>query len=103
LNICCAPRLPLRTSAAQLAEERRQAGHGEAFDLLKGFLVSERDEARYAEAACTLGSTEGALRVTVHRLRRRFRDLLRAEIAATVSDDSEIDGEIRYLIDAVSR
>jgi RNA polymerase sigma-70 factor (ECF subfamily) len=41
--------------------------------------------------------------VTVHRLRRRFRELLRAEIAATVSDDAEIDGEIRHLIDAVSR
>jgi RNA polymerase sigma-70 factor (ECF subfamily) len=40
--------------------------------------------------------------VTVHRLRRRFRELLRAEIAATVADDSEIEGEIRHLISALS-
>jgi RNA polymerase sigma-70 factor (ECF subfamily) len=86
----------------KLAAERARAGAGELFEHLNAFLIGDRDEGRYAEMAQRLGTTEGALRVTVHRLRRRFRDLLRAEIGATVSDDSEIDGEIRHLIDAVS-
>ena len=88
---------------AQLAAERERAGSGVTFAQLKEFLIGERNDGRYAETARALGTTEGALRVTVHRLRRRFRDLLRAEIAATVSEDGEVDGEIRHLIDAVSR
>lgn len=87
----------------QLAAERARAGGEEIFKHLQAFLIGDRDEGKYAAMAQRLGTTEGALRVTVHRLRRRFRDLLRAEISATVSDDSEIDGEIRHLIDAVSR
>jgi RNA polymerase sigma-70 factor (ECF subfamily) len=87
----------------QLAAERARAGGEETFRHLKAFLIGDRDDGKYAEMAQLLGTTEGALRVTVHRLRRRFRDLLRAEIAATVSDDSEIEAEIRHLIDAVSR
>ena len=87
---------------AQLAAERAQAGAEETFARLKGFLLGEPDAGRYDEAARALGTSEGALRVMVHRLRRRFRELLRAEIAATVSDDAEIDGEIRHLIDALS-
>ena len=87
---------------AQLANERARAGGGNEFERLKEFLVGEREEGKYADMANALGTTEGALRVTVHRLRRRFRDLLRAEIAATVTDDSEIDSEIRHLINAVT-
>jgi RNA polymerase sigma factor (sigma-70 family) len=86
----------------QLAADRAKVGAGDEFERLKGLLVGERDDGKYSETAKVLGTTEGALRVTVHRLRRRFRDLLRAEIAATVADDSEIDREIRHLINAVT-
>ena len=87
---------------AQLAAERERAGAGEQFARLAGFLNGDPEPGGYEELARDTGTTEGALRVTVHRLRRRFRELLRAEIAATVSDDSEIEGEIRHLISALS-
>ena len=76
---------------AQLAAERERAGAGEQFARLAGFLNGDPEPGGYEELARDTGTTEGALRVTVHRLRRRFRELLRAEIAATVADDSEIE------------
>jgi RNA polymerase sigma-70 factor (ECF subfamily) len=88
---------------AQLAAERAQAGASDTFEQLKGFLLGDRDDGNYTEIAQALGKTEGALRVMVHRLRRRFRQLLRAEIAATVSEDSEVESEIRHLISSLSR
>lgn len=87
----------------QLATDRAQSGVEETFAHLKRFLIGDGDAGTYADAARALGTTEGALRVMVHRLRRQFRDRLRTEIAATVADDSEIESEIRHLIDAVSR
>ena len=55
----------------------------------------------YAATAEQLGMSEGAVKTAVHRLRRRFRSQLRTDIAETVSDASEIDEEIRYLIRAL--
>ena len=83
---------------AVLRADLVKAGKEATFEHLKGLLIGEKEEGGYAEIARTLGTTEGAIKVTVHRLRRRFRDQLRVEIGATVSDDSEIDDEIRYLI-----
>jgi len=83
---------------ARLRADLVEAGKEATFEHLKGFLIGEKEEGGYADIARTLGTTEGAIKVTVHRLRRRFRDQLRVEIGATVSDDSEIDEEIRYLI-----
>lgn len=68
------------------------------FEALNEYLLGEKQKGGYAETARMLGTSEGAIKVTVHRLRRRLRDLLRAEIGATVSDDSQIDEEIQYLI-----
>src|SRR5688572_26662806 len=76
---------------AQLAAERARAGAQDTFERLQGFLIGEPDAGRYKDAARMLGTTDGALRVTVHRLRRRFEKLLRAEIAPTVADESEIE------------
>ena len=87
---------------AMLRADLVKAGKEATFDHLKGFLIGEKEEGGYSHIARRLGTTEGAIKVTVHRLRRRFRDGLRTEIAATVSDDSEIDDEIRYLIDVLS-
>ena len=75
-----------------------KSGKEATFEQLKGLLVGEKEEGGYAAIARTLGTTEGAVKVTVHRLRQKFRDLLRAEIAATVEDDAEIEDEIRYLM-----
>jgi RNA polymerase sigma-70 factor (ECF subfamily) len=56
----------------------------------------------YAELAEKLQTSEGALRVAVHRLRQRYRELLRAAIADTVSSPEEVEEELRHLLQAVS-
>ena len=78
------------------------AGKAELFDHLKGFLTGDSAGAPYADIAKALRMTEGAVKVAVHRLRRRFRDTLVQEIAETVSDPADIDAEIQYLLKAVS-
>jgi len=70
------------------------------FAALKPFLTAGRDAIPYAEVAGKLGTTEGAVKVAVHRLRKRYRALLREEIAHTVASPSEIDEEIRHLFAA---
>jgi RNA polymerase sigma factor (sigma-70 family) len=79
-----------------------KAGKEASFEQLKDLLMGEKEQGGYAGIARALGTTEGAVKVTVHRLRRKFRDLLRAEIAATVADDGEIEDEIRYLMAIVA-
>jgi RNA polymerase sigma factor (sigma-70 family) len=81
---------------ARLGEEMAAAGRVTQFGRLKVFLGSGA-EPTYAELAPQLDMTESALKVAVHRLRKRYRDLLRAEIAETVVRPEEIDSEIRYL------
>jgi RNA polymerase sigma-70 factor (ECF subfamily) len=66
------------------------------FAALKDFLT-KTGEARYSEIAALLGTSEGTVKVTVHRMRAQFRELLRAEIAATVSAPHEIEAELRHL------
>jgi RNA polymerase sigma-70 factor (ECF subfamily) len=68
------------------------------FDALKGFLTGDEGKIPYRQLAIDLGTTEGALKVSVHRLRYRYREILREEIAQTVSDPAEVQDEIRYLL-----
>lgn len=75
---------------------------GDFFNALKPFLTGDGEGTAYAEIASTLAMTEGALRVAVHRLRQRYRELLRFEIAQTVSCPEEIDEEIRCLFAALA-
>jgi RNA polymerase sigma factor (sigma-70 family) len=85
----------------QLAAEFAEAGKMEAFEQLKIFLTGDAGDLKYADAAVTLGMSEVAARVAVHRLRGRFRDLLRIHIAQTVAqpeDPRTIEEEIRYLM-----
>ena len=63
---------------------------------MKGHLAGSRGES-YATTAARLGMSEGAVKVAVHRLRRRYRELLQEEIAHTVAGPEEIEEEIRYL------
>jgi RNA polymerase sigma-70 factor (ECF subfamily) len=72
------------------------------FERLKVFLTSEGAERPYAEVARELNTTEGALKTAVHRLRKKYREVLRAEIAETVCGPNEIEGEIRYLARALA-
>ena len=87
---------------ARLRDEHLSTGKAELFDHLKGFLNGESAEVPYADVAKALEMTDGAVKVAVHRLRRRFRDTLIQELAETVSDPAEIDAEIEYLLKAVS-
>lgn len=87
---------------SSLRAEFEAVGKLETFELLKQYLSSGRTSVSYAHAAEKLGMNEGAVKVAVHRLRKRYRELLRAEIAQTVATASEIDAEIKYLFAALS-
>lgn len=76
-------------------------GKNVMFDELQQFLQGKQPGAPYSNAARTLGMTEGAVKVAVHRLRRRYRELLRMEIANTVASASEIEDELRHLLAAL--
>lgn len=73
------------------------------FSVLKESLVSTRGEFDCAGAAESLGISEGATRVAVHRFRKRYRELFRDEIAQTIGEGDSVDEEIRYLVEILSR
>ena len=75
----------------------QQSGRRVEFDVLKASLLGEGPPGGYAAAAERLGTTEGAVKTAVHRLRKAFRAQLRAAIAETVSDPAEVDEELKYL------
>jgi RNA polymerase sigma factor (sigma-70 family) len=88
----------LDRTMTRLRDEFAAAGKSGEFDRLKACLTAERGEISYAEIGAALGVNEGSVRVAVHRLRKRFRELFREEIAHTVSGPEEIDEEVRYLM-----
>jgi RNA polymerase sigma factor (sigma-70 family) len=94
-------RTVLDRALRRLGEEHDTTGKGEIFRRLRGHLTG--DETPYGQLAEELGMTEGAIRVTVHRLRRRLGVLLRNEVAQTVADPRDVEGEIRGLLQAVGR
>jgi DNA-directed RNA polymerase specialized sigma24 family protein len=85
-----------------LAAEHERQGKAEQFQLLKPWLTGDAAGGCQADVAARLGLTEGALKVAIHRLRKRFRDSVKAEIAHTVSNEQEARDELRYLIEVVS-
>ena len=87
---------------AKLRKDFADTGKSELFDRLSVFLYGNSDEIRYEVLAAETGVTAGTLRTQVHRMRRKFRDFLRAEIAQTVSTSEEIDDEIRFLLATLS-
>ena len=87
---------------ARLQAEWAGAGKSIEFDRLKPCLAGESPEGGYSQIGRQLGMSEGAVKVTVHRLRRRYRYLLRNEIAETVLSEDEIEGEIQYLLRALT-
>jgi len=81
--------------------EAQDAGRGEAFEALVPWIGGAGVARPYAEIAQALGSTEGAIKVAVHRLRARYREHLRDEIRDTVRDEAAVDDEIRHLMASV--
>lgn len=81
----------------RLRTHYEQENRAEFFDALHPCLVGERTEQPYAELAAKLGVTEGTVKSAVHRLRERYRQLLRDEIAQTVADQGEVEEELRHL------
>jgi RNA polymerase sigma-70 factor (ECF subfamily) len=87
---------------ARLRGEYEAAGKAALFDRLKGHLSGDAGGPPHAQTAAELQLSEGAVKVAVHRLRKRYRELLRAEIAQTLDDPSEVEDEIRQLFAALA-
>jgi RNA polymerase sigma-70 factor (ECF subfamily) len=85
----------------RLREEMAQAGKERLFDGLKAFLTGETRSASHRDLAAKLAMTEGAVKVAVHRLRRRYRELLREEIGRTLDEPGQVEEEIRELFAAL--
>ena len=85
---------------SKLHEEAVADGKAERFDQLKSYLTLGKGEIPYATAAAVLAMDEGTLRVAVHRLRKRYRELLRNEVADTLSDPAMVDEELAVLLGA---
>ena len=87
----------IERAVADVRAAWESAGRAAEFDVLKAGLLGEGPPGGYAAAAERLGTSEGAVKVAIHRLRRKFRKQLRSAIADTVSDPSEVDEELQYL------
>ncbi|MBN2506013.1 MAG: sigma-70 family RNA polymerase sigma factor [Verrucomicrobia bacterium] len=90
----------LERTVAQLQEEYVASGRATLFKYLQSCLAKEESSLPYAEIGARLHLTEPAVKMAVHRLRLRYREILREEIAHTVSSPEEIDGELRHLFSA---
>lgn len=85
-----------------LASEFSSEGKSNQFETLKPWLVGEAEQLSQTAAAARLGLSESALKVAVHRLRKRFRETVREEIAHTVGQSGEVDVELRYLVEVLA-
>jgi RNA polymerase sigma-70 factor (ECF subfamily) len=84
-----------------LAQEYKEAGKTVQFEALKPWLTGDAENISQAEAARQLGLNEGAVKVAIHRLRRRLRDAIKNEISQTVKDRADIDQEMHHLLEAL--
>ena len=90
----------LQATMARLQQEYVATGRAKLFELLRGCLAKDESALPYAEIAARLNLTEAAVKMAVQRMRARYREILRAEIAGTVASPGEIDEEIRHLFSA---
>jgi DNA-directed RNA polymerase specialized sigma24 family protein len=86
----------------ELRREFEGEGRAQDFERLKGFLTGEEPRLPYREVAAALGTTEAAVKTSVHRLRQRFGHLLRQQIAETVASPDEVDDEVRHLLGVIA-
>ncbi len=91
----------LERALNRLGSEQKEAGKGEEFEVLKPWLTGDSQETSQADAAARLRVNEGALRVAIHRLRKRFRDFVKEEIAGTVNDPAHVKEELSYLFEVL--
>jgi RNA polymerase sigma factor (sigma-70 family) len=92
----------LDRALAALAQEHAVAGESAKFDALKPWLTGDTEKLSQAQVAAQLKMNEGAVKVAVHRLRRRFRELVKAEIAQTVGDPAQVPAEMQSLLAALA-
>jgi len=93
----------LEEAFGRLQTEYAAAGKTKLFEKLKPFLAEGAASGDYKELAVQLGMTPNAVGVTVHRLRQRYRELVRAEIAQTVASPDEIEQEMKYLLEVLGQ
>ena len=95
--------LTLVTQACeQLRDALAREGKGGLFHRMRPFLPGGSDPPSYADLAAELKTTESSIKIMIHRLRRRYRDLLRANVSHTLADSKEVDDEIRFLLNSLS-
>ena len=87
---------------ARLEEEYRREGRQALIEAMRPALTTDRGAIDYAAMAHKLGMTETAARVAVHRLRQRYRQLIRAEVAGTVASPDEVEVEMRHLFQVLT-
>ncbi|HEY5297748.1 MAG TPA: sigma-70 family RNA polymerase sigma factor [Verrucomicrobiae bacterium] len=92
----------LEQTMSRLRAEFQRAGKISEFDRLKIFLTADKKEIPYANIAAGLQMSESTLRVAVHRLRKRYRELFREEIAHTLAAGESVDEELRHLLAVLS-
>lgn len=90
-------------AVAILEQECVATGKQHQFSKLKPWLMGDGGVATQATLAAELELSEGAVKVAIHRLRKRFREIVRSEIAHTVPDGAEVDEELRYLVSVLGR
>ena len=93
----------LELTLERLRAEFKTAGKAGELGVLKDFLTVSHAAIDYGTAAARLGVSEGAARVAVHRLRKRFREVYREEIAQTLPDKADLDAEMRHLAKALAQ
>jgi len=86
-----------------LADEFTRDGKADQFTALKPWLVGDAALLPQADAATRLGLSETAVKVAIHRLRKRFREVIRAEIAQTMEEARDVDAELRYLVEVLAK
>jgi RNA polymerase sigma-70 factor (ECF subfamily) len=86
-----------------LSADYENAGRAELFSRLQPYLAGKSGMAGYESLARALAMSAGAVGVAIHRMRRRFGELLRQEIAQTVTTPEEVEAEIAYLLQVVAR
>jgi len=93
---------PLGQARARLREECLETGKSSLYERLRVFEGGDKSGPSYAQVASELGLTESGVKSAVFRLRERYRELVREEVANTVDSPGEVDGEIRHLISVIS-
>lgn len=92
----------LEQAMTRLKREFQEAGRDREFERLKVFLTADKGSVDYAGLAAELGQSEGALRVALHRLRKRFREIFREAVSQTVDSPAEVESEMRHLLGALA-